>query len=108
MVSVPLSHQVQRLLSKKGHDGLKLTKFVPTPAQWGPGSRGHTHAALVVDNAAASSGEAELNGGEAQTRKSSHGLSEYTTQSQHDKREGNQGKRARKRQLAEVQHSEDA
>ena len=34
------------LLSKRDASGAKLSKFLPNPTEWGPGSRGTQHAAV--------------------------------------------------------------
>mmetsp|Transcript_20755 Transcript_20755/g.67946 ORF Transcript_20755/g.67946 Transcript_20755/m.67946 type:complete len:616 (+) Transcript_20755:82-1929(+) len=72
--------EVQRMLSKKDGAGGKVGKFLPNPEQWGPGSRGTSHAAAF---GAAEAAAAASNGAV-------------------DKRAENQGKRSRKRRAAEA------
>lgn len=72
--------EVQRMLSKKDGAGGKVGKFLPNPEQWGPGSRGTSHAAAF---GAAEAAAAASNGAV-------------------DKRAQNQGKRSRKRRAAEA------
>uniref|UniRef100_A0A7S0LH64 tRNA (guanine(26)-N(2))-dimethyltransferase n=1 Tax=Coccolithus braarudii TaxID=221442 RepID=A0A7S0LH64_9EUKA len=109
--------QVQQLLSKKGADGEKVGKFLPNPAEWGPGSRGTSHTSLNSFSADLAEKAAAARGPDAKTADGGH--DEFSAvaadasasgtvragelgQQQRDKRARNQGrKRGRKRELAQ-------
>jgi len=63
--------EIQQLLARKDASGSKVGKFFPNPTDWGPGSRGTSHAnfevapdeAAGVESAALAPGKRELNQG---------------------------------------------
>ncbi len=92
----------QEMLAKKDAKGGKVSRFMPNPAEWGPGSRGTAHAALgeYVAASAASSADGSA-AADASASADAAGEAEVAPppvgDSMLDKRARNQGKRSRKR-----------
>ena len=85
------------LLSKKSEDGVKLSRFLPNPDEWGPGSRGTSHAQFApADNGQA--GEGAADDASAPAAAEVRGAYGANGASMLDKRARLQNKRAKKRQ----------
>lgn len=81
------------LLSKHNADGGKIGKFMPTPEEWGPGSKSTSHTHLTSDQT-----DRRNAGGAA-------GAAGDLPAAIMAKRAANQGKRARKRQAREAREA---
>lgn len=101
----------EQVLSKVDAKGAKLARFMPNPAEWGPGSKGTAHAALgeyveaSSSSAASVSAAAEAKAGGGAVKAEAPGP---IGDSMLDKRAANQGKRSRKRNAPGEAHAEGA
>ena len=97
----------EALLNKRDASGAKVGRFLPNPAEWGPGARGKSHAALGTHGAEAAApaegadadatdAAAEADGDAAMATDGDAGAAGHG--SMLEKRARNQGKKSRKRQ----------
>ena len=118
----------EKLLNKRDASGAKVGRFLPNPAEWGPGARGKSHAALGTHGAEAAAApaaegadaaadaaadatvavKAEGETAAMATDGSDAGAAGHGGDSMLEKRARNQGKKSRKRQAPGADADADA
>jgi tRNA (guanine26-N2/guanine27-N2)-dimethyltransferase len=87
----------EQVLRKVDAKGARLARFMPNPADWGPGSKGTAHAALGEYVEASSSSAASVTAAKADGGAAKAEAPAPISNTMLDKRAANQGKKSRKR-----------
>ena len=90
--------EANKLLEKRDESGNKLSKFMPNPEEWGPGSKSTSHASAFSAAAAGGGG----GGADDAAAEAADVSTVSVTGAMQEKRARLQGKRAKKRQAREM------